>query len=93
MAKVVQNLSNSSIGKKNFNFRLAPEEISDELSGFEHNAVTPIGMKASVPIIMDKNIADLDFIWLGGGEVDVKWGVPVKEFIRIFNPIIGEVSK
>jgi prolyl-tRNA editing enzyme YbaK/EbsC (Cys-tRNA(Pro) deacylase) len=93
MAKVIQSLSNSTLGKKNFNFRLAPEDVSDQLSGFEHNAVTPIGMKIQIPIILDKPIADLEFIWLGGGEVDVKWGIPIPEFIRIFNPIIAEVSK
>lgn len=93
MAKVVQSLNSSNLGKKNFNFRLAPEEVNDQLSGFEHNAVTPIGMKVKIPIILDKRITELDFIWLGGGELDVKWGVPVKEFIRAFNPFIGEVSK
>jgi prolyl-tRNA editing enzyme YbaK/EbsC (Cys-tRNA(Pro) deacylase) len=93
MAKAIQMLSKSSLGKKNFNFRLAPEDVSNELSGFEHNAVTPIGMKTCVPIILDKPIADLKFIWLGGGEVDVKWGIPTEEFIRVFDPIIAEVSK
>jgi prolyl-tRNA editing enzyme YbaK/EbsC (Cys-tRNA(Pro) deacylase) len=94
MAKVVQSVNTSGLGKKNFNFRFAPEDVNDRLSGFEHNAVTPIGMKVPIPIILDQAIVDkLEFIWLGGGEVDVKWGVPVKEFIRIFNPIIGPVSK
>lgn len=32
--------------------RLAPEAISDELSGFSHNAVSPIGVKTRLPIIM-----------------------------------------
>lgn len=30
--------------------RLAPEATSDELTGFQHNAVTPIGMKTAIPV-------------------------------------------
>lgn len=30
--------------------RLAPEEISVKLTGYEHNAVTCIGMKTDIPV-------------------------------------------
>lgn len=30
--------------------RLAPEETSIKLTGFEHNAVTCIGMKTNIPV-------------------------------------------
>jgi hypothetical protein len=30
--------------------RLAPEEESNRLTGFEHNAVTPIGMRTDIPV-------------------------------------------
>lgn len=30
--------------------RLAPEDTSIELTGFEHNAVTCVGMKADIPV-------------------------------------------
>lgn len=30
--------------------RLAPEEESNKLTGFEHNAVTPIGMRTDIPV-------------------------------------------
>lgn len=33
--------------------RLAPEEISTELTGYGHNAVTCIGMKTDIPVKMD----------------------------------------
>ena len=38
------------LSKKKFNFQLADEEVSFELSGFSHNAVTPIGMRCPVPV-------------------------------------------
>ena len=101
--------------------------MSEQLSGFGHNAVTPIGMKTrmcilnclahlfhfffceshltcfvaslntAVPIIMSEQIVKLKEdgldMWLGGGEFDVKWRVPVDEFVRVFQPvIIGNIS-
>lgn len=54
------------VGKQYYNFRLAPEDVSDSLSGFTHNAVTPVGMSTHLPIIMSHKIAALqpDTFWL-----------------------------
>lgn len=56
----------TKVGKQYYNFRLAPEEVSDSLSGYTHNAVTPVGMITPLPIIMSHKIAALqpDFFWL-----------------------------
>ncbi|XP_024043172.1 uncharacterized protein LOC18050003 isoform X2 [Citrus clementina] len=52
-AEAVKNflytLNNGKIPKKKFNLRLAPEETSMNLTGYEHNAVTCIGMKTDIP--------------------------------------------
>jgi hypothetical protein len=54
------------IGKQYFNMRLAPGDVSDTLSGFVHNAVTPIGMATPLPIILSHRIPALqpDFFFL-----------------------------
>ncbi|KAM7273195.1 hypothetical protein ACFE04_027859 [Oxalis oulophora] len=87
-------LNNGTIPKKKFNLRLAPEETSINLTGFEHNAVTCIGMKTNIPVILDEAIAKLDpkFFWLGGGEVDLKLGVDTSEFINFVKPFIFSCS-
>ena len=38
------------LSKKKFNFQLADEATSFELSGYSHNAVTPVGMRHPVPV-------------------------------------------
>ncbi|KAG8662235.1 uncharacterized protein LOC110609530 isoform X2 [Manihot esculenta] len=52
-AETVKNylymLNDCKIAKKKFNLRLAPEEISAKLTGYEHNAVTCIGLKTEIP--------------------------------------------
>ncbi|XP_070679551.1 uncharacterized protein [Malus domestica] len=53
-AEAVKNflysLNDGKIAKKKFNMRLAPEDTSIQLTGFEHNAVTCVGMKTDIPL-------------------------------------------
>ncbi|KAK9059197.1 hypothetical protein SSX86_021816 [Deinandra increscens subsp. villosa] len=87
-------INNGKIPKKRFNLRLAPEEISHKLTGFEHNGVTCVGMKTDIPVILDEAIAKLhpDFFWLGGGEIDLKLGIRTSEFINFTKPFIVNCS-
>ncbi|KAG7547317.1 YbaK/aminoacyl-tRNA synthetase-associated domain [Arabidopsis suecica] len=87
-------LNEGKIPKKRFNLRLAPEETSIKLTAFEHNAVTCIGMKTNIPVILDEAITKLkpDFFWLGGGEIDLKLGVRTSEFLEFVKPFIVPCS-
>lgn len=97
-AETVKNylyaLNDGKIAKKKFNLRLAPEETSMELTGYGHNAVTCIGMKTNIPVILDEAILRLnpDFFWLGGGEIDLKLGIRTSEFIDFAKPFIVSCS-
>jgi hypothetical protein len=33
------------------------------------------------------------YIYLGGGEVDVKLGLGLDEFVRVHKPVVGSVSE
>ncbi|KAL4565626.1 hypothetical protein LXL04_029729 [Taraxacum kok-saghyz] len=88
------SLNNGKIPKKRFNLRLAPEDISHKLTGFEHNGVTCVGMKTDIPVILDEAIVKLnpDFFWLGGGDIDLKLGIRTSEFINFAKPFIVNCS-
>jgi len=79
---------------KNFNFRWTEPEVSVELSGQPFNGVTPLGSKHKVPVILSHKIAQLpeSFLWLGGGEVDLKWRISVADFVKYFDPIIDDIT-
>ncbi|ESQ55792.1 hypothetical protein EUTSA_v10026162mg [Eutrema salsugineum] len=88
------SLNEGKIPKKRFNLRLAPEETSNKLTGFERNAVTCVGMKTNIPVILDEAITKLrpNFFWLGGGEIDLKLGVRTSEFLDFVKPFIVPCS-
>jgi len=67
-----------------FNFAVAQPADSDRLSGYKHNAVTPFGMTSPVPVLITRQVAELPkvqpaapYVWLGGGEVNLKLRLPV----------------
>ncbi|KAG9138616.1 hypothetical protein Leryth_012950 [Lithospermum erythrorhizon] len=97
-AEAVKNflyaLNHGNIPKKRINMRLAPEETSIKLTGYQHNAVTCIGMDTHIPVILDEAIVKLDppFFWLGGGEVDLKLGINTEEFISFVKPFVVSCS-
>jgi len=78
----------NAVGKKQYSLRMVSQETSDELSGFEHNAVTVVGMATPVPVLLSNPIKNLPEgkVWLGGGEVDLKLRVDVAELVTKFMP-------
>lgn len=91
---LVKGLTEGALSKKQINMRLVAEEISQNLSGFGHNAVSPIGIKTRLPIIFSHKIAELqpDFFWLGAGEVDLKVGMKAADFIEVYNPLVYDCT-
>jgi prolyl-tRNA editing enzyme YbaK/EbsC (Cys-tRNA(Pro) deacylase) len=85
---------NSQLTMKRPNFQLAPEEKSLELTGFPHNAVCPIGLLKKIPIIVCESCLHLSppIIWMGGGEVDLKLGTPLVDFISAVGALVADVS-
>ena len=85
------------LSKKAFNLRLAEESVAVALTGFEHNGMTPIGLDeaqaANLPMLMAASLLPLrgGSIALGGGELDVKWRVSIKQFVQAFKPIIADI--
>jgi len=82
--------------KKNYNWRLAPEDVAKKITGYEHNATTPLdmNMQDSLPILMPSTILSLSTgsFALGGGEVDVKWRVSTKEFVQKLKPFVADIT-
>lgn len=82
--------------RKAYHFHMASGARALELSGFEHNAISPVGMACGrMPIILAREITRLphDWFWLGGGQVDLKLGFRVSEFVDRFQPFIADIYK
>ena len=72
------------ISRRKFKFQLAPEAVSDVMTGFIHNAVAPIGLRTPIPLVVCQRCLDVSppFLFLGGGEVDMKLGISTSDLMR-----------
>lgn len=80
-----------TLGNKKLNFNFC--KSSEQLTGFTYNAITPFASTTAIPVIVDAPVLSLDppFIWLGGGEVDLKLRVTLSDILRVFEPHVGNV--
>ena len=94
-AMVNSSLPNGAapVSSKMVNMRLCPADVSHELTGFEHNAVSPVGCRTQMPMIMSDRIAKLqpDWFWLGAGESDLKLGLSATSFVRAYQPTVADI--
>lgn len=90
----LHKLNGGKVSKKHFHMRLASDEVGQQLSGFGHNAVSPIGCKERLPIIIASTITQLepDFFWMGGGEVDLKLGMRAKDFVEQYGALVADIT-
>jgi len=94
--KVMQSLEASlglePQGKRQYSMRLLEGEECTRLTGFEHNAVTPLGL--GFPVVLSDRIAALPsgHFWLGGGHVDLKLRLSVPEAVDKLHAIVADVT-
>lgn len=83
------------IPKNKFVLRLADEAVSQALTGFVHNAISPLGMLTPIPLIVCSSAASVrpSFLWLGGGAVNVKLCIPTADLVRITGALVADVSE
>lgn len=73
---------------------MADEPVAIELTGYGYNAITPFLMNTKLPVILSAAIARLSprHFWLGGGEIDLKLGISVDEFIQVTGALVAETG-
>ena len=101
IAKLLKNRQNNfckenQLSNKYFHFRLSKEEVAFEMSGYFFNCITPFIMKCEdMEILFPINLTKIYpyYFWLGGGEVELKVGISVQDFVKLYSNqiIIGDV--
>ena len=78
---------NIKISKKQVHFRVAKKEVAYEMTGFSFNSIGPYLMKSEdLLIIFPSKLYEIypQYFFLGGGELELKVGVNIDDFMRLF---------
>ena len=74
-----------------FEFKVAKDASGAMITGFGHNAVSPLGLATPVQIVVDRSIKG--YFFMGGGHADLKVGCEVGEFVRGVKAKVLDASK
>jgi len=91
LAKLLRNYISDRYGikltKKQIHFRVAKKEVAYEMTGFSFNSIGPYLMKSEdLLIIFPSKLYEIypQYFYLGGGELELKVGVCIDDFMRLF---------
>jgi prolyl-tRNA editing enzyme YbaK/EbsC (Cys-tRNA(Pro) deacylase) len=68
----------------------APMEAATEETGMEYGGITPIGLPATWPLLVDSAVVDLPYVLVGSGRRRGKLLVPGKAFAELANAVVIE---
>ncbi|MGW5477779.1 YbaK/EbsC family protein [Streptomyces sp. NPDC004008] len=68
----------------------APMEVATGETGMEYGGITPIGLPADWPVLIDSAVVDLPYVLVGSGRRRGKLLVPGKAFAQLPNAVVLE---
>ncbi|MEU6368815.1 YbaK/EbsC family protein [Streptomyces sp. NPDC046931] len=68
----------------------APMEVATGETGMEYGGITPIGLPAGWPVLVDSMVVDLPYVLVGSGRRRGKLLVPGKAFAGLANAVVLE---
>ena len=87
--KIVQNKLAKILGFKHI--RLANYDEVVKYTGYLPGGICPIDL--NILVILDKDILNEDYIFVGGGDKDTLLKIKVEDLIKVLNPKIIDVPK
>jgi prolyl-tRNA editing enzyme YbaK/EbsC (Cys-tRNA(Pro) deacylase) len=70
--------------------RFAPMETATGESGMEYGGITPIGLPAAWPVLVDATVVDTEWVLVGSGRRRGKLIVPGKAFAQLPGAVVLE---
>lgn len=89
--QAVYDAGKGSVAKKRINYRLS--ESAEALTGYSHGGVTPVGSTSPLPVVLSHHVAALRLFYLGAGDVLLKLSLPVADFMRVYQPVVLDVTE
>ncbi|MGW1064281.1 YbaK/EbsC family protein [Streptomyces aureus] len=68
----------------------APMDVATDESGMEYGGITPVGLPADWPVLVDAAVVELPYVLVGSGRRRGKLLVPGKAFAELPNAVVLE---
>jgi Cys-tRNA(Pro) deacylase len=73
--------------------RLASEEIAEKATSYPTGGIPPIGHRKKLPVFLDKELLNREYVWCGGGTRTRLVKLKIKDIIRLNDPTICDLQR
>lgn len=67
-------------------------DVAQKQTGYLIGGTSPFGTRKSLPVYLERSIADLDRIYINGGARGFLVSMPPSDLIRVLSPVIVDVG-
>ena len=72
--------------------KLASDEIAEKATGYPTGGIPPVGYKRRLPVYLDQQALNNEYVWCGGGTRARLVKLKVQDIIRLVAPQICDIS-
>lgn len=72
--------------------KIASDEIAEKATGYHTGGIPPVGHKKKLPIYLDKQVLDNDYVWCGGGTRTRLVKLKMHDIVSLVAPQICDIS-
>ena len=66
--------------------------VADRHSGYQVGGTSPFGTRKTMPVYMERSIADLPYIYVNGGRRGYLVGMAPSDLVRVLQPALVDVA-
>jgi len=72
--------------------KIASDEIAEKATGYPTGGIPPVGHRKKLPVYLDKQVLDNDYVWCGGGTRTRLVKLKTQDIVSLAAPQICDVS-
>jgi Cys-tRNA(Pro) deacylase len=72
--------------------RPCPPDVADRHSGYQVGGTSPFGTRRTMPVYVQRTIADLPYLYVNGGRRGYLVGMSPSELIRVLAPTLVDIA-
>ena len=72
--------------------KLASDEAAEKVTGYPTGGIPPVGHKKRLPVYLDRQVLNSEYVWCGGGVRTKLVKLKVQDITRLVAPQICDIS-
>ena len=72
--------------------KVASDEMAQRLTGFPTGGIPPVGHRKRLPVYVDRELSNLEYIWCGGGTRTRLIRLKAEDILRLSDAVVCDIS-